>query len=182
MKKVLYILGDLSDSDIEWIAGVGKKVQFAKGNNLFQEGSEVPAFSIVLAGKCDVIIGGNEIGEIGQGDIIGEIALIDPRPASATIRASQETITLNIAIKTLREKLDRDDGFSLRLHRAIASFLANRLRNTNLYIAHGKGVNYDANLDDNNDLDELDESILESVSMAGNRFKQIIELINKKTK
>jgi len=38
---VLYILGQLSDSDVEWLAGAGTRRQIPAGQVLIQEGSPI---------------------------------------------------------------------------------------------------------------------------------------------
>ena len=49
MRKVLYILGQLSDSDVDWLARSGKRVKHAKGAELIKFG---PGAGI---GKCRVM-------------------------------------------------------------------------------------------------------------------------------
>jgi CRP-like cAMP-binding protein len=42
---------------------------------------------IILSGQAAVTIGGRHIATVGPGDIIGEIALLDRRPRTATVTA-----------------------------------------------------------------------------------------------
>ena len=96
MKKVLYILGFLSDSDIDWLANRGKKTFYAKGDHICLEGSNLKEFHIIINGQANVIIGNSIVGIIGKGDIIGEITLIDRKPSSATLKVVEDSNTLSI--------------------------------------------------------------------------------------
>lgn len=175
MRKVLFILGQLNDADIDWLAKVGRKMRVSAQTTLIREGEPMETLYIVLDGLLsvtDVELGGQEIARLPAGEIIGEISLVDSRPPSATVTAITETILLAIPKQQLLAKLEQDVGFAARFYRAIAIFLADRLRNTVTRLGYGQtealdeSVIYQAELDDN---------VLDNVHLAGVRFKQILE-------
>ena len=47
MRKSLYILGQLSDLDIEWLATKGNKLQVSPGTTLIKENETVDALYII---------------------------------------------------------------------------------------------------------------------------------------
>ena len=90
----------------------------------------------------------------------------------------EDSNTLSIPINIIRDKINRDESFSLRFHKAVATFLAMRLQKTNLFISHGDGVKYDGAETKEDDFDEIDEEIIEVVSDAGNKFKMLADKFN----
>lgn len=58
MRKVLYILGQLSDSDVGWLARSGKRMKVLKGTQLVQLGVSLSKLYITLDGTVFVRDGG----------------------------------------------------------------------------------------------------------------------------
>ena len=86
MRKILFILGELSNSDVEWLLLSGRKEQVSVGTRLVQEGHSVDAFYIVLSGEFKVIVesqNDREIAVLRSGEVLGEISLLDTRPPVA---------------------------------------------------------------------------------------------------
>ena len=46
MKKVLYILGQLSDEDVEWMSQSGRCVEYRGGDTIIQAGQPISALFI----------------------------------------------------------------------------------------------------------------------------------------
>src|SRR5690349_14270378 len=108
MRKVLYILGQLSDDDIEWLIGNGRQRQLGPGDVLIREGQPIEALYIVLDGALVVSAaasGDAEIARLGAGEIIGEISFVDSRPPSATVTALQPSIVFTLDRARLYSKL-----------------------------------------------------------------------------
>src|SRR5688500_287948 len=92
MRKVLYILDQMSDDDIEWMIANGTPRQIAPGDVVIREGQPIEALYIVLEGALVVsaaVSGNAEIAHLGAGEIIGEISFVDSRPPVATVTATQ---------------------------------------------------------------------------------------------
>lgn len=172
MRKVLYILGQLNDDDVEWFAQHGTRHVLADGEILVQEGHAADALFITLGGRLRVTLrDGLEVAQIGVGEVIGEIAFVDSAPPSATVTAVGEAAVLALAKAVLLQRLEADAGFAARFYRALAIFLADRLRATTRRLGYG-GT---GDLDDDAVLeDELDPNILDTVSQAGDRFSRLL--------
>ena len=133
MSKVLVILGELSDRDIDWMLANGKRTQVQAGTILITEGEPLDALYIVLDGTLSISVsslGDKEIGKIISGEVLGEMSFVDGRLPSATVTAIEECLMLSIPRRLLTEKLEQDVLFSLRFYRAITKFLSYRLRDT----------------------------------------------------
>jgi len=174
MKKVLYILGEFEDSDIEWIIAAGKKERIAAGSVLIREGDPIDAMSIVLEGTFSVMakaLGNREIARLGAGEIVGEMSSVDSRPPSATVIAEEDAVILTLSDNQIQEKLARDVAFAARFYRALAVFLSDRLRGTISRLGYGESETLKEDVEYE---DELDLDLLDNVSMAGVRFEQIL--------
>jgi len=63
-------------------------VIFAAGHVIFREGEPGDVMYVVLEGEVEIVVQGRVIDTTGPGGIVGEMALIDARPRSATVRAT----------------------------------------------------------------------------------------------
>ena len=175
MRKVLYIFGLLSDADIEWIARTGVRRRVREKELLIQEGSPVEWVIFLLQGEFLVSAQGvGEITRLGAGEIVGEMSFVDSAPPSATVTAVGEGLALFLDKEAVSRKLETDLAFGCRFYRALAIFLADRLRGTVRRMGYG----------DDQDLasksiaqDELDLGILDTVSIAGDRFDRMLKML-----
>ncbi|KJV09946.1 hypothetical protein VZ95_08235, partial [Elstera litoralis] len=125
MRKVLYILGQLTDEDVEWLAQKGQRREVSKGGCLTEEGKPVTRIAIILRGVADVLIdkGRRSVATLGAGDIVGEISLVDQRPATATVQCQEGLVCLEVPHDLLLRRFGQDTAFSARFYRAIALFM-----------------------------------------------------------
>lgn len=175
MRKVLYILGQLNDDDIEWMMDNGRYQTVPANTVLIQEGRPVSALFIALDGAFAITasaLGGQEIARLGAGDIVGEMSFIDARPPSATVTAVSAASILAIDRGRLQARLNYDAGFAARFYRAIAVFLSERLRQTVGRLGYGAGQELDESVEYE---DELDDSVLDNVHLAGARFERMLQ-------
>ena len=54
MRKALIIFGQLTDSDVDWMAGAGERIHIKAGTTLIKRGSRVDHLYIVLDGQLDI--------------------------------------------------------------------------------------------------------------------------------
>lgn len=171
MQKVLYILGQLSDTDVDWMIQQGERQQLESGEVLIEQGQDVDYVFMLLEGECSVVSNGVQVNRLQSGEIMGEMSFVDTRPPGATIRTSVESTVLAIPRQALIEKLDEDMEFSARFYKAIAIYLSYRLRAANIQL----DPNYSP---DNSDLeDELDDNVMDNAYMAGARYKRLLEQV-----
>ncbi len=140
MKKVLFILGELDDDDIDWVIETAVRQEVAAGTVLIHEGQPIDALYILLEGELRVSLsamGNREIARLSSGEVVGEMSFIDSRPPSATVTATEISLVLSISRDQLATKLRQDDGFASRFYRALAIFLSNRLRITVNQLGYG---------------------------------------------
>jgi len=178
MRKVLYLFGLVTDADIEWMARTGVQRWVDPGDLLIREGVPVSALILVLEGELTVSVkGAGEVARLEVGDVVGEMSFVDSAPPSATVAALTRTRILSLDKAALTRKLEGDVGFGYRFYRALAIFLADRLRGTNRRMSDGEsgGLASAAPLED-----ELDVNVLDNISHAGEGFHQLLRLLNAK--
>ncbi len=175
MRKVLYILGQLNDEDAEWLARTGRIRTCKEGEVLINEGVATQDLYFVLDGEVGVQVkGAGEVARLGRGELVGEMSFVDTSPPSATILAHGGARVLAVEKAAIDARLRRDNGFAGRFYKAIAIFLADRLRSTMGRMRSTEGLHRDQIMDD-----ELDESILDQISLAGSRFEHMLSILSK---
>ena len=99
------------------------------GTHVVTEGEHGDAFFVVLDGTATVLRGGRKAGTLGPGDHFGELALLDPAPRAATVRA-ETPITLGALGHRMFKVLLRDlPTLSAGLLAAMATELRSAHRN-----------------------------------------------------
>ena len=83
-------------------------------------------------------------------------------------------MVLELSHENLDGRMESDPGFGMRFYRALSFFLADRLRGTVRRFGYGQAVNLDT---DEVLEDELDDRLLDSVSLAGDRFDRMLKLL-----
>ena len=175
MRKALHLMGNLDDVDIEWMADHGVKQFIASGTVLIQEGEAINSLYVVLDGRLSVrtaAMDGGEIATLFSGEIVGEISFVDSHLPSASVIAVQDSQVLCVSRQVLADKLSADQAFAARFYRALAVFLADRLRVTVGRLGYGS-KQQDA------DPDQLDDSSMEEISLAALRFDDLLRRMAK---
>jgi CRP/FNR family cyclic AMP-dependent transcriptional regulator len=72
---------------IDLLPGAEARVVFQAGQTIFKEGDPGDFMYLLLEGKLEVQVGDRVIGTFTPVEIVGEMALIDSRPRSATVVA-----------------------------------------------------------------------------------------------
>jgi len=175
MRKVLVILGQLRDTDAEWMARAGVKRAVGDGTSIIAEGVKSGQLYILLEGQLrieDSRIG--TIAMLGTGEIVGEMSFVDNAPPSASVVADGDCVLLELSHDDLNARMESEPGFGMRFYRALSFFLADRLRGTVQRFGYGQagGLDTDDVLED-----ELDDRLLDSISLAGDRFDRMLKLL-----
>src|SRR5262245_22632198 len=97
------------------------------GHVLFQEGESGNIMFAVADGQVELTHGGAVIEKIGPGGIIGEMALVDEAPRSATATAATETRVVRVDRQHFIYLVQEHPTFALQ----VMSVMAERLRKAN---------------------------------------------------
>ena len=168
MKRVLFILGQMDDLDIEWMIDNGHKQMVSYGEKLIVQGENIENIFIILSGEFAIIDENNpsfEIARIGPGEIVGEMSFIDARPPATSVLAIEPASVYAIDRQLMNHRLDIDSEFASRFYFSIALFLSHRMRKTMDRMGYGT-------LEE--DVDEINVHVLNKVAQAGARFGKIL--------
>lgn len=113
-----------SDETLEQIAGVSDEVHFASQDVLMNEGEQGDALYLVVEGNASILRDGVPVLTLGPGDCVGEMALLDDEPRSATIVASSDIVTLRLT----RDDFQRAFDFNPAVMRGMYHILTHKLR------------------------------------------------------
>jgi CRP-like cAMP-binding protein len=173
MRKALELLGELHETDIEWMAGHGETKFARAGSVLVEQGVPIDFIYVVLEGQLKVAFSrhANEtIATLFSGDIVGEMSFISSRPPSTSVIAVRDSHILEIPRSIVQQRLDTDLEFAARFYKALAGFLASRLQGTVERLGYGHGAEGLA-------VDELDDLALDCVSQAADRFDTLLKRV-----
>jgi CRP-like cAMP-binding protein len=140
VEKSFYILGHLSDDNMEWIAANGVHRVAVAGEVIIRLNEPSDSIFFLLSGEMVVTIkDAEEIARLKKVDIIGEMSLVDRSSLpSATVTASEESVLLEIPKIAIMNKLTEDRDFAANFYHAVSIFLAERLRSHYLVAASKK--------------------------------------------
>jgi CRP-like cAMP-binding protein len=103
-------------------------LRFADGEVVFNEGDEADRMYIVRDGEIELRRGGQPIEVLGPGSIVGEMALIDPAPRSATMVAHGECRLVAVDEATFHQLVQKVPGFALEVLRVVVRRLRNEIQ------------------------------------------------------
>ena len=85
---------------MERVFNAGKQICLKKGQVLFSENSYQETMYIILSGTVEIYKRHKQIAVRGSGDFFGEMALVESKPRSASVRALSDTEVLEIDKET----------------------------------------------------------------------------------
>jgi CRP/FNR family transcriptional regulator, cyclic AMP receptor protein len=91
------LFATLRSRGLEEVAKLADEVTVAAGTTLTREGATGGEFFIIVDGSVEVAREGGVLATLGAGDFLGEIALVDGGPRTATARATSDSRLLVMA-------------------------------------------------------------------------------------
>jgi len=101
VEKVLFLRGidlfsDLPGEELAQIALITEEAQRPAGAEIIREGEVGESIYIVVEGRVQVTKGDKPVAELSEREVFGEMALLDPAPRSATVKALSDVTLLTI--------------------------------------------------------------------------------------
>ncbi|MDA3864347.1 MAG: cyclic nucleotide-binding domain-containing protein [Deltaproteobacteria bacterium] len=97
------------------IATLGEEIYIQKDEFLFKEGDPGDGLFFILNGSLDIIIGKKVVNTLNEGDVLGEIALIDSKPRTASVKALELTSLLRFSPSLFDEILEEYPAIAKRV-------------------------------------------------------------------
>ncbi|MCZ6501736.1 MAG: patatin-like phospholipase family protein, partial [Gammaproteobacteria bacterium] len=134
--KTTSLFGSLDESAQRDIAAEANSVQLMGGMQLIQQGDPADSFYLVLSGRIRTFTtqeNGSEspVGEIGKGELIGEIAVLSGENQSVSARAIRDTDLLQFPKETFYKFVERHPKAVLLISKSIAIRYQREIHGTN---------------------------------------------------
>ena len=97
---------------------------FNAGDVIFEEGAPGDVMYVVQEGEVDIVVNGQVVETVDEGNILGELALIDNRPRSATALAKTDCKLAPVDQKQFTFMLRETPYFAIR----VMEVMSDRLR------------------------------------------------------
>lgn len=101
---------DMKPEELTQIASIVREVTFPAGAAVCREGEEGKALYILVSGVVEVQRQGRYIVDLGPGEVIGELSVLDKHPRSADVITKTESCMLEIKGDELRTLLFENSG------------------------------------------------------------------------
>jgi CRP/FNR family transcriptional regulator, cyclic AMP receptor protein len=118
------LFAGLSERSLQDVAGLVDEVDVAAGRVLMTQGETGGEFFIIVDGSVRVDQDGAELATLGPGEFLGEIALIDAGPRTATATALTACRLLVLAHREFDSLIDAHAG----IRAAILAAMVQRVR------------------------------------------------------
>ena len=92
------------------VATILEEVELRAGELVFGKGEQGDSMYIIVTGQVRVFDGDKTINFLGEREIFGELALLDPEPRSAAVEAVEETRLFRLDRNTLFELMADNIG------------------------------------------------------------------------
>jgi CRP/FNR family transcriptional regulator, cyclic AMP receptor protein len=118
------LFADLDDRSLQAVAILAREVTFKAGEVVMLEGEPGDDFYVILEGTIRIEQGGRTIRSMTAGGFLGEIALVDRRPRTATATAVSDARLLEVRSHEFERLLDTLPA----VHRRVLSAIERRSR------------------------------------------------------
>jgi CRP/FNR family transcriptional regulator, cyclic AMP receptor protein len=118
------LFAGLDREGLQEIGRIAEEIEAQAGTDLTHEGRHEGYFFVIVSGSVRIDRGGQTINTMGPGDFLGEIALLDGGPRTATATADEASRLLKITNEDFRQLVDR----SARVRTAVLEAAGKRLR------------------------------------------------------
>ena len=129
--KNVPLLAGIPTDQLVIVADIAEERRFDGGETVFEQGTPGEHLYLIVRGRAAVVMGSEageevELARLGEGEVFGELALLDDAPRSATIRALEPLECLVLSREDFRDLLD----VSPALARSVIRVLTHRIRAT----------------------------------------------------
>lgn len=130
------ILAELPPSSLDYLEAQGVPRRFARGSALMRQGEVAEVMYVITSGGVRVershpdLSSPVTLAELGPGQIVGEIGVLDGEPRTATVTATQDTQAVELSAATVALALHGEPSLAL----ALLQVVSRRLRDTDSLI------------------------------------------------
>jgi CRP/FNR family cyclic AMP-dependent transcriptional regulator len=108
--KRIPIFADVPDEDLSVVTTFATSEEVPEGKVIVKEGEYANTFMAIEEGTAKVTRDGEHVGDLGPGDIFGEVGLIEKEKRTATVEATSRVRLIKIEnweLQRMKKKLPR---------------------------------------------------------------------------
>lgn len=124
----------LSDKQLERVAGISAREAYRRGDVICNQGDKGDKMYIISSGQVEIVVRSRKgsttpVLYLGEGQVVGEMALIDEGTRSATVvAADDDTVVYSIPSADFTRLCQEDTGIGYVMMRNLAMDLSFKLR------------------------------------------------------
>jgi CRP/FNR family transcriptional regulator, cyclic AMP receptor protein len=104
--KSIPLFADFGGRELTRVGMLADVVDLPAGRVLMRQGETGREMFVIVRGRAEIERDGFVIREVGNGEILGEIALVDEGPRSATVRLTEPSQLLVVAHREFHSLMD----------------------------------------------------------------------------
>jgi CRP-like cAMP-binding protein len=108
----------------------GELISFKAGDVIFRKNEHGEMMYLITRGEVEILIHDKVLEKVEPGGVIGEMALLDLGPRSATATAKTDCLLLPIDRERFQQQVSKSPSFSLQVMR----IMAERMRKVDKFI------------------------------------------------
>ena len=141
----IYLFKEFLPKELEQLSAKGVVRTYNRDDVIFSEGDKAQSLFVIRHGTVDIRHSGKnsdvDLVQLGTGAHLGEMPFVNDEPRSASAVALERSELLEITYTAMQEHLDKNPSTAVKFYRALAHFLAGRLRATTLDLSFSRGKN-----------------------------------------
>ncbi len=104
--RTVPLFAGMTDRSLQRIAELARETSYESGSVIVREGEPGESFVVIITGAATVEQDGRTLTSLGAGDFLGEIALIDGGPRTATVTATEPIAALVVDRAGFQQLMD----------------------------------------------------------------------------
>lgn len=109
--NTLKIFAGIDASIVEEILAASPRAEYGSGEMIMEQGEHPDGKGYIIEeGSVNVWVDGNSTAELSEGDIFGEIALLNEEPRSASVVSKTPTKVIVLSQDILFQMIENDDN------------------------------------------------------------------------
>ena len=132
LEKTIFMKGvdlfrDISGEEVSHVAQIAEEIEYGSEQTIFDEGDVGDSMFIIVDGAVRIHKGDKELAVLSKGKFVGEMALLDQEPRSASVTSTEETTLLEINGEDFYDLM----ASRMEIMQGIVKILTQRLREAN---------------------------------------------------
>ncbi|MGE4130065.1 MAG: Crp/Fnr family transcriptional regulator [Bdellovibrionales bacterium] len=140
--QTIPFFNDLAHWQLKSVSEIIFDRTYSANEMVFEEGQPGTALFLIVEGKVSIEVYREKftanLATLEKGSFLGEMALLDGAPRSASARAIEPTKCLALFRNDLDRLINRDPATACQIYRALAQIVGDRLRSTNELVQNGE--------------------------------------------